>query len=154
MALGYSINNINYGECIINTKLQLIKLQTFNLFCFCNLILGRYLGSFQPNSVNPFQFVPRNGLESWYNCWSKDGNYFIYSRGFGWISIANFKTASERMAKDSNIMDLFDNIDTEDSLAPDLSTLCNPSRAFIADYLTRLIRQRNKPGYTYASCTY
>ena len=51
------------------------------------------------------------------------------------------------MAKDSNIMDLFDNIDTEDSLAPDLSTLSNPSRAFIADYLTRLIRQRNKPGY-------
>ena len=51
------------------------------------------------------------------------------------------------MAKDSNIMDLFDNIDSEDSLAPDLSTLCNPSRALIADYLTRLIRQRNKPGY-------
>ena len=42
------------------------------------------------------------------------------------------------MAKDRNIMDLFDNIDTEDSLAPDLSTLCNPSRALIADYLTRL----------------
>ena len=110
-------------------------------------ILGRYLGSFQPYNVNPFQFVPHNGLESWYSCWSRDGNYFIYSRGFGWISIANFKTASEKMFNDSNIMDLFATNDSEDSLAPDLSTLSHPSRALVADYLTRLIRQRNRPGY-------
>ena len=53
------------------------------------------------------------------------------------------------MAKDSNLMDLFDNIESEDSLAPDLSTLSSFSRALIADYLTRLIRQRNKPCYVF-----
>lgn len=112
-----------------------------------SILLGRFLGSFQPSNINAFQYIPRNGIESWFSCWSKDGRFFIYSRGFGYISIANFQTASEKVANDKNILALFRNIDYEDDLAPDMSSVSNPSRAFVAEYLIRLIKHRNNPEY-------